>query len=346
MRKTSLYLHCLILGFMFGFMQSALGAKSPGQTNELAKLKDVKKNISDIASEIKKISLSIASVEDQLANNFKKYLQAASERKRIEKMVAEMTKGLEANELNLKLNLENTQKMLKAGLIKHIDANPGPADLIAKKMIINSLAIQIEGVKGELLKNQELKTQIDDLSNRVAEYTRIEMSLKTLLLEQEEEKKLISNRYKEHLEKQTYLSSKYDKMRADLSNKKKKVFPEIELNANNRFRLPLDSVQLRYKNNGDGIYIGHDREIPLFATNTGTVVYVGDLSTYGKLVMIDHGHGLRSVILGNYTVGIKKGDRVKKGDIIGKTNSSLNQHGEVYFEVRKGSKTQNTSLLI
>jgi len=338
MRNTAYYLFFLWIGFGLGLIESAQCSLPPGQTNELVKLNDVKKNIKEIAHEIKKISLSITEVEDQLANNFKKYLQAASERKRIEKMVADMTKGLEANEVNLKVNLENTQKMLKAVLIKHIDSNKGPADLVAKKVILNSLAMQIEGVKGELLNSQELKRQIDDLRNRVLEYSRIEMSLKSLLLEKEEEKKIISDRYSEQLKKQMYLNSQYDKMRVELSNKKKKVFPEIELSANNRFRLPLESSQLRYKNNGEGIYIGHDHEMPLFATNTGTVVYVGDLSTYGKLVMIDHGRGLRSVILGNYKVIIKKGDRVNKGDVIGTTNLGLLKHGEIYFEVRSKIK--------
>ena len=346
MRNISNYLYFLILGLNLGFLEPSWGALPAVQTNELVKLNDIKKNIRDIGSEIQKISTSIAKVEDQLTHNFKKYLQAASERKRIEKMVAEMTKELEANELNLKVKLVNSQKMLKAVLIKHIDSNPRPADLVTKKIIINALSIQIEGVKGEILSNQELKKQIDELSNRVAEYTRIEMSLKSLLIEKEEEKKLISDKYDEQLKKQTYLNSQYDKMRAELSNKKKKIFPEIELSANDRFRLPLESTDLRYKNNGEGIYIGHDREMPLYATNTGTIVFVGDLSTYGKLVMIDHGLGLRSVILGNYKAKVKKGDQVKKGDVIGSTNLGLEKHGEVYFEVRKGSKTQNTSHMI
>jgi murein DD-endopeptidase MepM/ murein hydrolase activator NlpD len=86
--------------------------------------------------------------------------------------------------------------------------------------------------------------------------------------------------------------------------------------------------------------------VDVYATGQGVIVYSGDLSTYGKLVMIDHGDGLKSVILGRYKVNVKKGDLVRKGDVIGMTSPGLEKNSEIYFEIRKGSKTLKTSSMI
>lgn len=57
--------------------------------------------------------------------------------------------------------------------------------------------------------------------------------------------------------------------------------------------------------------------VPIPATNKGRVIYVGDLFFIGKVVIIDHGLD----IFTNYghlsKIKVRKGDLVKKGDIVG-----------------------------
>src|SRR5690606_22476463 len=74
----------------------------------------------------------------------------------------------------------------------------------------------------------------------------------------------------------------------------------------------------------------------------GTVVYVGGLSTYGNVVMIDHGNDTRTVVLGPFTPATEKGRKVRAGDKIG----SMASAGRLYFEVRKQNVAQDTLPLV
>ncbi len=61
---------------------------------------------------------------------------------------------------------------------------------------------------------------------------------------------------------------------------------------------------------------------PIPASNDGKVLWAEDLGIYGNCVVIDHGFGLQSFYGHLSEFAVKKGDEVKKGQIIGKTGST------------------------
>ena len=61
---------------------------------------------------------------------------------------------------------------------------------------------------------------------------------------------------------------------------------------------------------------------PIPASNDGKVLWAEDLGIYGNCVVIDHGFGLQSFYGHMSEFLVKKGDMVKKGQIIGKTGST------------------------
>lgn len=61
---------------------------------------------------------------------------------------------------------------------------------------------------------------------------------------------------------------------------------------------------------------------PIPASNDGRVVWAENLGIYGNCVVIDHGFGLQSIYGHLSEFLVKKGDDVKKGQIIGKTGST------------------------
>jgi murein DD-endopeptidase MepM/ murein hydrolase activator NlpD len=61
---------------------------------------------------------------------------------------------------------------------------------------------------------------------------------------------------------------------------------------------------------------------PIPASNDGRVIWTQDLGIYGNCIVIDHGYGLQSVYGHLSEFLVKKGDMVKKGQIIGKTGST------------------------
>jgi murein DD-endopeptidase MepM/ murein hydrolase activator NlpD len=58
------------------------------------------------------------------------------------------------------------------------------------------------------------------------------------------------------------------------------------------------------------------------AANRGKVVYADDLGIYGQCVIIDHGLGLQTLYGHLSRIGVKVGDEVKKGDVIGNTGDT------------------------
>lgn len=61
---------------------------------------------------------------------------------------------------------------------------------------------------------------------------------------------------------------------------------------------------------------------PIPASNDGKVVWAENLGIYGNCIVIDHGFGLQSIYGHLSEFLVKKGDVVKKGQIIGKTGST------------------------
>jgi len=58
------------------------------------------------------------------------------------------------------------------------------------------------------------------------------------------------------------------------------------------------------------------------AANSGKVVFAGDLGIYGNTVIIDHGYGLMSLYAHLADFKVKEGDVVRKGQIIGYTDTT------------------------
>ncbi len=70
-------------------------------------------------------------------------------------------------------------------------------------------------------------------------------------------------------------------------------------------------------------HLGYDfasvERAPVPASNSGVVVFIGELGIYGNTVIIDHGLGLMSLYGHLSQVNVKEGQFVKKGEIIGRT---------------------------
>ena len=96
-----------------------------------------------------------------------------------------------------------------------------------------------------------------------------------------------------------------------------------------------------------GLDIAGDKGQPVYATAAGTVTHLGYQGAYGNLIVIDHGFGLETRYghLQGYTV--KKGDRVKRGDVIGKVGATGRATGyHLHYEVLANGKLLNPLQLL
>ena len=95
-----------------------------------------------------------------------------------------------------------------------------------------------------------------------------------------------------------------------------------------------------FKSGGnDGINISVPPGTSVRAAESGVVVYSGDgLKGYGNLVLIKHPNGFVSAYANNGELDVKRGDQVKRGQIIAKSGDTGNVNSpQLHFELRKGS---------
>jgi len=78
------------------------------------------------------------------------------------------------------------------------------------------------------------------------------------------------------------------------------------------------------------------------STADGTVVFAGVEGTYGKVVVVDHGYGIKSRYAHLASMVIGAGDVVKRGQVIGKLGSTGRSTGpHLHYEVRINGIPQN-----
>jgi murein DD-endopeptidase MepM/ murein hydrolase activator NlpD len=89
----------------------------------------------------------------------------------------------------------------------------------------------------------------------------------------------------------------------------------------------------------DGINIAVPEGTSVKAAESGVVAYAGsELKGYGNLILIRHPNGFVSAYANNSELDVKRGDQVKRGQIIAKSGQSGNVSSpQLHFELRKGS---------
>ena len=81
---------------------------------------------------------------------------------------------------------------------------------------------------------------------------------------------------------------------------------------------------------------------PIYASGNGKVIRSSRSATYGRVVYIDHGYGYRTIYAHMSKIKAKRGQNVKRGDLIGyvgNTGRSVSAH--LHYEVRKNGKPLN-----
>lgn len=71
-----------------------------------------------------------------------------------------------------------------------------------------------------------------------------------------------------------------------------------------------------------GTDFGARRGTPLLAVNRGRISFAGRIGSYGNVVKIRHGGGYESLYAHQSRIRVKRGEKVKKGDIIGYVGST------------------------
>lgn len=91
-----------------------------------------------------------------------------------------------------------------------------------------------------------------------------------------------------------------------------------------------------------GIDIAAEPGTPVRAPAEGFVIFSGNKEGYGKVLVIDHGYGIRTLFAHNSKLFVNAGVRVKRGEMIsevGSTGMSTGPH--LHYEIRKNGVPVN-----
>ncbi|HEY5225249.1 MAG TPA: M23 family metallopeptidase [Methylovirgula sp.] len=93
----------------------------------------------------------------------------------------------------------------------------------------------------------------------------------------------------------------------------------------------------------DGINIALPEGTSVKAADAGVVAYAGNgLKGYGNLILLRHSNGFVTAYANNGEINVKRGETVKRGQVIAKSGQSGNvSTPQLHFEVRKGAKPVN-----
>ena len=98
----------------------------------------------------------------------------------------------------------------------------------------------------------------------------------------------------------------------------------------------------------EGINIAMPEGTNVQAAEGGVVAYAGnELKGYGNLVLVRHPGGYVTAYAHTSQILVKKGDTVKRGDVIAKSGSTgAVQSPQLHFEVRKGATALDPSTFL
>ena len=130
-------------------------------------------------------------------------------------------------------------------------------------------------------------------------------------------------------------------------NEDVKLPPLMRVSAVN-FDKPMDKTFVtskfgpRWRSIHEGVDLDANLRDNIYAVEQGVVVKAGNGRGYGKMVRIKHAGGYETVYAHMSKIKVKEGDRVKKGQVVGKAGNTGTSSGvHLHFEIIKDGKPVN-----
>ena len=200
------------------------------------------------------------------------------------------------------------------------------------------------------VKQEELvsfESKIAQFDEKIAGLKQNEEELSQVIKELETRKKVAMDLYMARVQNKKKMESlvQTQKLEKKLAEVKKEFSraPIVLSKPDRYFGKPVEDF-LTYTASPKGVTFKYQSVQPIKAVGSGKVVFAGDLASYGQVVLIDHGHDLRTVLLGRMNIKVKKNDTVETGEVLAYTQNDTQEAQNLYFEVRKKNTAQNTIL--
>lgn len=309
---------------------------------------DLRKNLRSQERILKKLNSRIISLEKNLSFKNKDYIEVLESKRRIENQIYKNAEKIEKYIEIVREEKAKVKNLLGSVVANSLNDEETSADLLTKKMMAKVLSKKILKLKSieQVLELKQIRyKEIRDNFNELEENER---ELLSLMSDLENQKKEYAAQYVSVEQKKSNLKVEISSLKSKIQYRKnKKKVSKKPLLVGYKFSSPIESyVGVEYGKKGINFKF-RDRQ-PIKNTIKGKVSFIGSLSNYGNVIMIEHGNQTRSIYLGQLKSKVKKGQSVSAGEILGYTlvNNKSRELAKLYFEVRKKNIAQNTSLLM
>jgi septal ring factor EnvC (AmiA/AmiB activator) len=310
-----------------------------------------RKELLDVESKLKEIARSIESLETTLGKKNNHYLEIGKQKEINQKNIHGIHSQLLKGEQNLKYRKVKAASELRGLIMGQLDEGSSSASLLVNKVLMKELNIELKQIESELVYNQKLQENLDIESDKLLKYESTQTELLSIMEQMEVQKMALANEYVQAQGNKKNINEKYFKL---ITNNPKVVNPvkeriETKVERNElgiNFFPPVSKPRnVDHQEKGVNFFFSKPRS-EVLATQKGKIIYSGALSTFGNVVMIDHGDEARSILLGNFKPLVNKGEMVVVGQVVGESEVDINKDSKVYFEVRKKNVIQKTVNLI
>lgn len=305
-----------------------------------ASLSTLQSKVKQVQREVDGLSREISVLEKVLGSKNTEYLEAIKIRQKLEARLVNASGELQESK---NLASEKSQKLrdvLKRLALQELDQNQNAAVMAARRILSTQVKSQLASLQQMITDATKRDEELKVVRQRIIEYNETEQRLSELMRTMEERKKEHADAYLAAVGRKSEVEEKLSALK--LVKRRKAVSKKAEIAA--RFSSPIEEF-LGVEYDKKGITYKFTGRRPVIAAEAGEVAYAGRLSTYGNVILIDHGNETRSVILGQFLPKMSKGQKVVKGDVLGYTEN-LSVQGKIYFEVRKGDKALDTIALM
>jgi murein DD-endopeptidase MepM/ murein hydrolase activator NlpD len=308
-----------------------------------------------LLSQIEQVGTQLAELQNQIEATEAEVLQAAAELQDAEERIAERDKLMKAR---LRLMYTN-------GFVSYLDvllSATSFADFIDRYHALSSIVNQDKDILEENRKDREhIVVKKQEIEDKMREfemlYAQEEEARQGLLVKEKEKEVLIASLnaeaegLEEISEEQERMLMKLASAESELIKKQKSIsfyqggkllYPLPKAyTLTSKFGIRIDPITGKKGVMHKGIDIGAPSGTDILAAEAGVVIRAEWWSTYGNVVIIDHGGGFWTLYAHIRPNGIKvkNGEEVKKGQKIaevGNTGASKGNH--LHFEVRKDTE--------
>jgi len=293
------------------------------------------KTLLQFKQEIMNLGAKVKTLENDVGVKNALYLEKLENAKKIESDIYELEDLLDEAKKNLIIRQNKTTRLIRSMALSLSEDEVTP-----QKEYFHVLQLQKHQIDQDLEKLATLDLYLKQKKSTLELVQKESLEIASTLRELESEKKLITESYLEKLElkNQTEMKFQKQKLQMKLSSLKRtdlstKEIPFLKV------KLPIHGFSQMIPS-PKGVTLKFQDSQTLYSPKEGKVIYHGELASYGRVMMIDHGQDIRSVLLGPFESSLQKGDQVQSDQPIGfikaQTTNSL------YFEIRKRNIAQKT----